>query len=702
MAAHPTYPRVFSPIRLGPVEIPNRFYFAPHGVGLTVGTKPSNEFPAYSVERVRGGGCGLVVNSLTVHDRGSAFQASPYSEENVPAFRAMADAVHQAGGKVFGEIWYWWGVSGWWQPLSPPAPALAASSAQYEWAGHYHSTHEMGKDEIGIMVNAHRLSALHLRQAGYDGVMMHAGHGAIAEHFTSPYFNNRSDEYGGSLENRMRFVVECLEAMRSGAGDGLAVGMRLNCDELLPGGYDTAGAREILSRICREDLVDFVDLDVAVEPHHLHLGMPPALIPPQPYRPYVEAVRSAAGDVPVLSVLGRLATVADGEAAIAAGLVDMVGAARALIAEPELVKNAYEGKEERSRTCIACNWCLEGLSRGAAGCAINPASYRERLWGVDTFTPAPEPATVLVLGGGPGGLEAARVSALKGHDVTLLEARDRLGGALALWASLPSRDFILKSVEWWERELRRLGVTINLETEATADAVLARNPDAVIVATGARYSPSGRSGFRDQDIPGYERDFVYRPEEILVDGVRPSGRVLLLDGEGLHASSGIAELLATQGAAVDYLSPEFSPVSLSLVNTGENRPVVERLKAAGVTFSPTTSIRRIDDHTVVLFDVFSDEERTVEAVDAVVLCTGRVPLNSLSKQLEGKVPQLYTIGDALAARPFATAAYEGQKFARYIGEPGAPTTVAEAYFQANAPELYPRPAEVLLEHTTVG
>ncbi len=701
MPQHPKYPHIFSPIRLGPVEIPNRFYFAPHGVGLTVGSRPSFDFPYYSAERVKGGGCGLVVNSLTVHDRGTAFQATPYREESVPAFTAMAEAVHDAGGKIFGEIWYHWMVTGWWQPLSPPAPSLTPSTVQYQYAGLYMSTHEMSKDEIRALVKAHRQSTAHLRQAGYDGVMIHASHSAIAETFTSPYFNDRTDEYGGSLENRLRFLVECLEAAREGAGDAMAVGMRFNCDELISGGYDTSGAREILESICGSGLIDFVDLDVALEPQELHLGMPPVLVEPHVYKPYVEAVRGATKDVPVLSVLGRMTSVADAEAIVASGLCDMVGAARALIAEPQLVKHAYEGHEERSRTCIACNWCLEALSRGSAGCSINPASYRERLWGVDTITPATRRSKVIVVGGGPGGLEAARVGALRGHDVTLLEARETLGGALALWASLPGRDWYFKAVEWWQRDLDRLGVDIRLRTEATGETVLAEHPDAVIVATGALYSRGGRSGFLSRDIPGHERDFVYRPEDILLGGVRPGGKVVLLDGEGLHASLGVAEVMAGAGAAVEYVTPEFSPVSHSLVFTAEWELVAKRLKTAGVTFTPSTYVRSIGEHEVTVYDVFTDDERIISDVDAVVLSTGRVPQNALAKELEGKVAQLYTIGDALGGRPLATAAYEGHKFARYVGEPDAPKTVAEAYFMTNPPELMPQPAEVLLREAVV-
>jgi thioredoxin reductase len=431
-----------------------------------------------------------------------------------------------------------------------------------------------------------------------------------------------------------------------------------------------------------------------MEPQQLRLGMPVVFVEPEVYRPYVEAIRGAAGDVPVMSVLGRTTSIADAEAAIAAGACDMVGAARALIAEPELVKNAGAGQEQLSRTCIACNWCLAALVDGAQGCAINPAAYRERNWGVDTFAPAARRAKVVVVGAGPAGLEAARVAALKGHEVVLFEARDILGGALELWARLPGREFFRKSIEWWERELARLGVSVRRGAPASAERVLAERPDAVIVATGAVHDPGGRSGFYNLEIPGWDQAFVLRPEEILLNGVRPSGKVVLLDGEGLHASTGVAELLASAGAKVEFLTPNYSPVSARVAGALEDEDVVKRMRRAGVVISPMTYIRRIGDHAVTAYDVATGEERVIEGVDAVVLATARAPVNQLAKHLDGKVAQLFTVGDALAARPFAAAAYEGQKFARYIGEPGAPTTVGEAFYAANAAAFTPLPAEL--------
>jgi pyruvate/2-oxoglutarate dehydrogenase complex dihydrolipoamide dehydrogenase (E3) component len=372
----------------------------------------------------------------------------------------------------------------------------------------------------------------------------------------------------------------------------------------------------------------------------------------------------------------------------------VVGAARQLIAEPEFVRNAREGLERRSRTCIACNWCTAAGGEGSQGCTINPASYRERLWGMHSYAPAANRSKVLVVGAGPGGLEAARVSACKGHDVVLLEARARLGGALALWADLPGREINFKAIEWWVGELAHLGVDVRCGTQASAAMVLAEHPDAVIIATGARYSAGGRSITCDADIPGFDRPWVCRPEEILLDGMRPSGRIVLLDGEGLHASAGIAEMLASGASELTYVHAGFAPLSPRLVDSFEARHVMTRMKTAGVRFASGTWVRCIGEHRVTLYDVHTDAERTIENVDAVVLVTGRIPQAGLADELKGRVKQLFTIGDALAARPLAAATYEGQKFARCIGEAGAPSSICEAYFRPDDPQVMPLPADV--------
>jgi thioredoxin reductase len=491
----------------------------------------------------------------------------------------------------------------------------------------------------------------------------------------------------------MRLLVETLETTRTSAGNNMAVGMRFNCDELVEGGYGTADAYDVLQKLCARGLLDFADLDIAMEPLQLQYGMPTVFVEEHVYKRYVVEVRAAAGDVPVLSVLGRVTRMADAEAAIAAGVCDMVGSARELIAEPRFVKHAYDGTEELGRTCIACNWCLGGMADGAFGCSVNPASYRERIWGVSTFAPATRRRRVVVIGGGPAGLEAARVAALKGHEVTLFEARDQLGGNLELWARLPGREFYRHAIDWWQREIVRLGVAVHKSKVAATNDVLRLAPDAVIVATGARFSKTGRTGIADRDIPGADRPHVFCVEDILLGKVHPSGRVVVLDGEGTHASIGVAEFLGRGGAEVTMISSNFAPYSNRILFAFESELAVKRMIDAQVAFRSATWVRRIGENDLELFDVNGGRDSKMDRVDAVVLATGRISIDGIARELEGKVEQLFTIGDALAVRPFATAAFEGQKFARLIGELNAPKNVSEAYFTSDDLNAFPAPAD---------
>lgn len=686
------YPHVFSPIRLGPVEIKNRFYFSPHGTPYQLASGPTDAFVAYYVERAKGG-CGLTFHAMsTMPRRAAGSNASPYLRETIPNFAAAAQAVHDAGAKMFGQIHYS-RVGNFWryEAGSPVAPLFGPSPVQI--FDDFHVTHEMSVETIKKVIDAHRISSQHLAEAGYDGIQIHCSHAMLVEGFLSPYFNHRTDDWGGSLENRMRFLIECLHAAREGAGPRLAVGMRFNVDEMVSGGMDQSDAREVLERLVDMDLLDYVDMDVALEPNQFPFGMPSYFIEGHLYEGFVKGVRAAAGKVPVLSVLARVTTIAEAERAISEGVVDLVGAARGLMTEPDLVRNAAEGREDESRTCIACNICLTN-GHGVFGCAINPATGRERFWSESTLVPSGRRSKVVVVGAGPAGMEAARVAAKKGHDVVLFERRDRIGGQMSLWASLPGRDVFATTPAWYERQLPKLGVTIRTGLTATAAAVLAERPDAVIVATGARYIGTGESGFMEQKIPGHERRFVHTPEQILEEGLRPKGRVLILDEEGINTAAGIAEILATAGAQVRLVTRWLQPVQH--MGAFEFAFVIPRLRALGVELEQMRWVKEIGEGSVTTFDVFTNEERE-EPVDAVVLATTRRSMTTLGKELEGKVAQLFLAGDAMSPRGLSEAFYEGHRFARYIGEPGAPTSFEEDFFAPPDPARDQRPAGVLLQ-----
>jgi NADPH-dependent 2,4-dienoyl-CoA reductase/sulfur reductase-like enzyme len=290
-------------------------------------------------------------------------------------------------------------------------------------------------------------------------------------------------------------------------------------------------------------------------------------------------------------------------------------------------------------------------------------------------------------------MEAARVAALKGHRVVLFEQRARLGGALALWAELPGREHYDAANDWWRRELARLNVDVRLGVEATPDLVLAEAPDGVIIATGARYNRGGRSITLEADIPGHGLPHVYRPEEILLGCARPSGKVFVFDAEGYHTGTGIAEQLARVGAEVQFVTAGYSPVSARNTDNWEERYIVQRLKANGVRLRPATWLRAIEADVVTLYDIHTGTESR-EPADGVILATYREPCDAIARALEGKVSQLFTIGDALSVRMLAAAPFEGQKFARLIGEPGAPANFTEAWFGPDDPATMLLPADV--------
>jgi NADPH-dependent 2,4-dienoyl-CoA reductase/sulfur reductase-like enzyme len=284
---------------------------------------------------------------------------------------------------------------------------------------------------------------------------------------------------------------------------------------------------------------------------------------------------------------------------------------------------------------------------------------------------------VVVVGGGPAGLEAGRVAAMRGHAVTLLEREAELGGATVLFSRVPGRGHIVNSREWWRRQLERLGAEIRTGCDAATHDILGLHPEVVIVATGARFARDGASGFSPRPIPGSARDFVLTPEDVLGGGARPSGNVVVIDEEGRQAGVGVAEFLAATGASVSLVTSYPTPGAHLQSHA---HYVMPRLREAGVRSSPGTAVVEIGDGQVTLSD-HSSGARRVESVDAVVLATMRLPVDGLVDALRGSVEYIYQVGDALAPRTLIEATYEGHRFARIIGEPRMPKSVIEEVFR---------------------
>jgi 2,4-dienoyl-CoA reductase (NADPH2) len=667
---------------LGPVEVRNRIYMSPHGIGLEApsetfdSAQPSVNRIYYFAERAAGG-VGLIIHSTQMAP--GPVQAnlgeSIAQSENIPSYRRVAEAVKGHGARIMAEIWYVNWLPKRWEKLGPLAPAIGPSATQnfyMPWV-----RRAMTKHEIARLVEVYRTSARNVREAGYDGIELHVSHGSIVEYFLTPYHNKRTDEYGGSFENRARFMIEVLEACRSQLTDEMALGIRINADELLPGGMDEEDVKDTLRYLVKTQLLDFVDLDISVEPEQGHLMTTGMFDPVMHNAARVGRVREGAAPLPVIATPGRLTSIADAEQLIADGVTDMVGAVRGLIAEPELVNKARDGREADQRICVAVNQCVSSEGIGW-GCAVNPAAGREQRFSERFMAPAPAARRVVIVGGGPAGLEAARIAAMRGHTVTVLERRERLGGGLALWAELPGRGALRSFVNFLTRRMSDLHVDVRTGVDASAETVLELTPEVVILATGSRYRRDGSSGYSLPPIPGWEREFVHGPEEIISGEVKPSGRVVVLDDEGMHAAIGVAELLARAGAQVDYVTRNLMlaahlEMAISYVAT--------RVHEAGVNIRTLQYLTEIGDHTVTLNNLQTGGQEQLDDVAHVVLATMREPIDQLYEQLSGRAPYVYLIGDALAPRMLREATYEGNRFARVIGEPDMPATVEDELFR---------------------
>jgi 2,4-dienoyl-CoA reductase-like NADH-dependent reductase (Old Yellow Enzyme family) len=679
------HPLALSPFRIGAVETPNRIFMGAHGlrnhfIGRPSGALvPTANCVAYYEERAAGG-VGLIMHSFAVS---GGLVAGPVTEAEIPAYAALADAVHRHGAKVFAQLWLSEDV-GAWDALGPPRPLRGASGVPH-----------FGRPDVGRAIPEAIVRSLaaplgmvarNLAAAGYDGVEVHAAHGHLIEQFLSPYFNLRSDRYGGDRTGRLTLLIEVLEAVRKGFGTDGAVGMRFNPDEMLPGGVDEAEARAMLDIILDRGLVDFVNLGMGVAPRVSSIKPHP--VEPLHERGQVERVGAVVrGRAVVLANPGRVTSLETAEELIASGVCDLVGMVRGLIAEPRLVKNAREGRPDRNRICVAGNVCSVVTGQGALYCELNPAVGREASWGELAPAPDVEKGKVVIVGAGPAGLEAARVAARSGHKVVLLERSNGIGGQLAAWAMLPGRAHRAGTIAWYRRELDAHGVEVRLGAEATAGAILGEAPDAVVLATGAAYDRQGRSGWASAPIPGWDRPIVLAPEDVIF-GRRTTGYVVVYDEEGLHAGAGVAELLAGAGAKVEYVTTAVQ-VARSLVASGEAALIADRLRLAGVEVVTGAAVSEIGDrHALIARNGLVERL----SVDAVVLVGSRVATSTLDLELSGRVRQLYVIGDALAPRTLGAAAYEGQRFARLIGRPGAPATTDDALMAPGDPSMAARPA----------
>lgn len=649
---------IFEPIRIGNIEIPNRVVRTAHHTGLTVPGK-WDTFIAYHTERAKGG-CGLsILDGASIHPS-NAHEAQVYDDAFIPHYQRLMQAVKPYGMKIFQQLWY--GGNIYHGLRNAPPYAVSTLPGYFGFVGI-----AMSAAQIAELVEGFASGAERCRQAGLHGVEIHASHGYIFHQFLAPAYNNRTDGYGGSLQNRARFIHEVLRAIKLRVGNDIAVGARFSTGEG-PGGVSMSDNQAVIRMLQAEKLLDFVDASVG--DYYRMDSMVGGMHNPTGYELHSSGQLTAVATVPRI-VAGRYRTIDDAEQVLREGKADLVSMVRAQIADPYLVQKTRQGRPLSVRPCIGCNQgCLGGANRDRhIGCTVNAAVGREDLLTDNVIPKTASPRTVLVIGGGPAGLEAARVAAESGHRVILLEAQAALGGAVNAAKKAPWMQSLGDITAWLEQEVYRLGVDVRLGTWCEIEDVDASGADVVIVATGSRARLDGfQLNVAGEPASGCEQPHVVSSSELLL-GKRPLGKTaLVLDTVGHFEAIGAAEFLIENGLAVTYLTGlgGFAPFTDP---TGRSGPALERLYKGDFQILTRHQIVSIGANSCAIKPIHADKTKIREIpADTVVLVTPNEPQTEIVEALRAAhKSNVYVIGDAKAPRDLQVAIADGNDVARSIG-----------------------------------
>ncbi len=635
--------KLLESFRIGRMELKNRLVMPPMVTRYAsddgfITERTRNYYEA----RARGGAGLIIVEATYIHRQGHAFmnQLGISADKFIPGMKELVDVVHKHGAMIAVQLHHGGReakstISGS-QPVAPsPLPGLAGETPR-----------EMTVDEIAEAVAYFAEAALRAKEIGFDGVELHGAHGYLIDQFLSPTSNKRKDEYGGNLENRARFLLEVIAAVKEAVGDDYPVWCRMDGKEYGVQGITLEDAQET-ARLAEGAGLAAIHVSAWGPAAPTNRATPtfiPAII-----EELAEGIKKVVS-IPIIAV-GRI-TPEDGERMLKEGKADLIAVGKAMLADAEWVNKVAAGRTDDINPCIICNGCRDDIRNTEVvgiRCAVNATLGREK---ESQIVPAAKVKNVLVVGGGPAGMEAARVAALRGHKVTLWERGPRLGGQLVQAAIPPYKDRIAPMARYLEAQLKKSGVSIQTGKEATAAAVTESKPDVVVVATGVRtFIP---------DIPGLDKSRYVEAGDVLEGNAKVGDKVAIIGGELVGCET--AEFLADHGKQVTVMRR--GPEMATSVGPSNRAFFISRLLDKGVTLLREVKYNGIGPEGVNI-TTKDGEKRTIEA-DTVVLAAGSVPDNALYEAIKGKITEAYSIGDCVEPRTIRDAISEGFRVGQKI------------------------------------
>ncbi len=677
MTRDPRFDVLFEPIRIGPVTAPNRFYQVPHCNGM------GHLYPS-SMAEMRGvkaeGGWGVINTEECEISHTSeltpAIESRLWDDSDIPVLAKMVDRIHAHGGLAGIEPAHLGaGVANNYSreiPMGPSARPIDLPEPV--------QARRMDKADIKAFRKMHVDAALRAKTAGFDIVYVYAGHDMTTlMHFLMADRNDRMDEYGGSLENRVRLMREVIEDTKEAIGDTCAVAVRLAVDEMRgPSGISSDGeGREIVEMLA--ELPDLWDVNVSGWENDSATSRFSDEGYQTDYIRFVKGVTSK----PVVGV-GRFTSPDTMVSLINKGVLDLIGAARPSIADPFLPKKVEEGRIEDIRECIGCNICVTGdFLMNPMRCTQNPTMGEEwrKGWHPERIAPKTSNDSVLIVGGGPAGLEAARALGQRGYDVTLAEGRDTLGGRVHIESQLPGLTQWRRVADYREYQISQMpNVAVYRNSPLTADQVMEFEADHVVLATGADWDITGIGRSNRRPVPGHDKGTVMGADAICA-GDAPTGPVVIWDDDYYYMAGLLAEKLRSDGHDVTYVTP-MADVSTWTHNTMEQDRIQTRLMTMGVKIIPLHTLSAIHESHVELTCIYTDAVKGVPCGTLIPVAM-RNARHDLYDKLKDRAPSLTLIGDCHAPGTIAAAVYAGHRYARELGE----AAVEGVPFKRELPQL---------------